>query len=374
LRSGEGLTGKAVMKLVKKPNGYYYAKIMGADGRQKEVSTRSKNKRTAERMVKDSNLEALEQAAQAQVLTADAITRIVAGKKVTLKEALEKWKDRMSMRSRSGKTIYNSYISIARWLSEMKLTNRPPAFVDLSHVSRYVNGTKPGIRNGIRDGIKASSRRTTLSCIKTFIEFCADEGWRVGNPAKGVDISMEELSHAQKEKREVKLFSEADVLRIAAATDSPFWRFATSVSFATGLRLGDICCLEWECFDGPVMTVWTDKRDKRVGPFTLEGEALRHLKSIPVTDPKFLFPLQRDIYKSATRRALLSVQFKKLCTAVELEGHSFHGLRHTYASLTYRSEKENLIKRLQRELAEIKVSEDLGHSNTDTTKGYIHKT
>lgn len=367
MRSGEGLTGKAVkMKLVKKPNGYYYAKMKGADGRQKEVSTRSKNKRAAERMVKDSNLEALEQAAQAQVLTADAITRIVAGKKVTLKEALEKWRGRMSMRSRSGKTIYNSYISVARWLSEMKLTNRPPAFVDLSHVSRYVNSTKPGT--------KASSRRTTLSCIKTFIEFCADEGWRVGNPAKGVDISMEDLSHAQKEKREVKLFSEADVLRIAATTDSPFWRFSTSVSFATGLRLGDICCLEWECFDGPVMTVWTDKRNKRVGPFTLEGEALRHLKAIPVVDPKFLFPKQREIYRSATRRALLSVQFKKLCTAVELEGHSFHGLRHTYASLTYRSEKESLIRRLQRELAEIKVSEDLGHSNTDTTKGYIHKT
>jgi len=352
------------MKLVKKANGYYYAKLRGADGRQKEVSTRVKNKIKAEEVVKESNLEALELAAQAQVLTADAITRIVAGKKVTLSHSLEQWAERLRIKGRSSKTEHNSTVSVSRWLSDMGLLNKPPAFVSISHVSKWVNNPK--------SNIKASTRGTYLSAIKTFMEFCADEGWRVGNPAKGVDVSKDNLSHAQKERREVKLFSEGDVQAVVAATDDPFWRFATSLSFDTGLRLGDICCLELDCLDGSELTVWTDKRDKRVGPFTLKGRTLSLLKAVPICSPKYLFPDRRACYKSKTRRALLSVQFKKVCLKAGLEGHTFHGLRHTYASLTYRAEKENLIQRLQEELAELKVAESMGHSNPKTTRGYIH--
>lgn len=353
------------MKLVKKPNGYYYAKIKGADGRQKEVSTRVKSKAKAEEVVKESNIEALELAAQAQVLTADTITRIVAGKKVTLKQALEKWKERIKIKGRSSKTEHNSTLSVLRWLSDMKLNSRAPAYVDIGHVSKWINNPK--------SSIMASTRGTYLSAIKTFMEFCADEGWRVGNPAKGVDVSRDNLSHAQKEKREVKLFSEGDVQAIVAATDDLFWRFAASLSFDTGLRLGDICCLEVDCFNGSELVVWTDKRDKRVGPFTLKGRTLALLRSIHIYSPKYLFPDRRKIYRSKTRRALLSVQFKKICCKAGLEDHTFHGLRHTYASLTYRAEKENLIQRLQEELAELKVAENMGHSNTKTTRGYIHK-
>ena len=353
------------MKLVKKPNGYYYCKVRGADGKQKEISTRVKSKSRAEEVVKESNIEALELAAQAQVLTSDAITRIVAGKKVTLSQALERWEERIKLKGRSKKTEYNSIICVSKWLLDMKLGYRAPAYVSLEHVSKWVNNPK--------SNIKASTRGTYLSAIKTFMEFCADEGWRVGNPAKGVDVSKDILSHAQKEKREVKLFSEADVSAIVAATDDVFWRFAASLSFDTGLRLGDICCLELDCFDGDQLTVWTDKRDKRVGPFTLSERTLRLLRDVCISSPKYLFPENRDIYLSKTRRALLSVQFKKICNKAGLAGHTFHGLRHTYASRTFVDEKESLIKRLQEELAELKVAENMGHSSTSTTRGYIHK-
>ena len=47
-------------------------------------------------------------------------------------------------------------------------------------------------------------------------------------------------------------------------------------------------------------------------------------------------------------------------------------MRHTYASVQFKAEKEKLVEKLKRELAEVEVAQKLGHSSTETTKGYIH--
>ncbi len=352
------------MKIVKKPNGYYYARFKGGDGRQKEVSTRVKNKARAEAVVRESNLESLELAAQAQVLTADAITRIVAGKKVTLSEALEKWGDRLRDQGRSDKTIHNKIQCVTGWVNAKGLGSRPPAFVNMRHVSSYVNDPSKGT--------KASSRKTVLSSISTFLEFCCSEGWAVGNPAKGIEVSLDSLSHKQKEPRKVNLFLESEVELIELNSGKPFWAFAARLSYETGLRLGDICQLEWDSVGEEGIVVWTDKRNKRVGPFPMSEKLASLLAKVPAKSKRYIFPEQRNIYISTTRRALLSVQFKNLCAQLGIEGKTFHSLRHTYASRTYKEEKESLIARLQKELAELSVAENLGHSGTKTTKGYIH--
>jgi len=54
-----------------------------------------------------------------------------------------------------------------------------------------------------------------------------------------------------------------------------FWYSVVRIGPCTGLRLGDICSLEWKCFDVAAMTmiVWTDKSDTRIIlPITLELE------------------------------------------------------------------------------------------------------
>tara|TARA_R100000808_G_scaffold1976_1_gene8384 strand:+ start:2197 stop:3255 length:1059 start_codon:yes stop_codon:yes gene_type:complete len=352
------------MKIVKKPSGYLYAVFKGEDGRQREVSTRTKSRAKANRIVKESNLEALEMAAQAQALTAESITRIVSGKRVTISQAINFWESRLSLRGRAPKTIHNSVSSVNRWVEELKLAHRPPAFVTHNHVHKYINSD--------RSKSKASSRRVVLSAIRSFLEFCCGEGWRVGNPAKEVDVNMGLLDHEQKETKQPNLFTADEVKHFVAVTDDIFWRLAAQLSFETGLRLGDICGLEWKCIDDGKITVWTGKRDKRVGPFKLSRKAMSLLKKVPAVSSKYVFPEQREIQSSPTRRALLSVQFKRHSEAAGLSDKSFHGLRHTYASIKYKDEKEKLIEKLQQELAELEVAEAMGHSSTKTTKGYIH--
>ncbi len=352
------------MKLVKKPNGYYYARVKGSDGKIKEFSTRQKSKARAEAAAREANLEALEQAAQAKILTAEAITRIVAGKRITCEKAMEDWKQRLRAGSKAPKTIHNSIATVSRWIAHEKLDKKPPSTITFEALTRYINSPM--------GGHKASTRNTNLSAIRSFLEFCTNEGWRVGNPAKDVAVTMETLTHEQKEPRKINPFLPEEVSLILSMADGPFWPFATLLSFETGLRLGDIAQLEWAAFEGRTLTLWTDKRNQRVGPFTLSRKARTLLKAVPLKNKRYLFPEQCEIYQSSTRRALLSVQFKSLCQSLGIEGKTFHSLRHAYASATFKEEKRRLIEQLQQELAELSVAEKLGHSQVSTTRGYLH--
>lgn len=349
------------MKIVKKPNGYQYAVFKGGQ----EISTRTKNREKAQQIAKEGNWEALDLASQAQALTADVITRLVSGgKKVTMQEAVDLWGKRMSMKGRANKTIHNNVTAVERWLELCSLTRKAPAFVEHKHIHNYANSDKAGN--------KASSRRVVLSSIRGFIEFCCGEGWRVGNPANDVGINLDLMDHNQKESKSPTLFTENDIRHLIAVVDDAFWRFAIQLSYETGLRLGDICQLEWECIDEGHITVWTDKRNKRVGPFKLSSRLESMLIGLPVLSPKYIFPDQREKQRDPKRRAHLSVQFKRYCESAGLSDRSFHGLRHTYASVQFKAEKEKLVEKLKRELAEVEVAQKLGHSSTETTKGYIH--
>ena len=95
---------------------------------------------------------------------------------------------------------------------------------------------------------------------------------------------------------------------------------------------------------------------------------MSNLLDLPVSDPTYIFPEQRDIYLDTDRRAGLSVQFKRLCNKAakdsgrnSIKSKSFHGLRSYYA-------KNKKAKGVTIE----KIAKDLGHSNTSTTDIYLN--
>jgi integrase len=131
----------------------------------------------------------------------------------------------------------------------------------------------------------------------------------------------------------------------------------------TGLRLGDICQLEWSCFDRPhEVIVWTDKRNKRVAvPVSPELSLL--LTGIPVQDDGiYLFPEQRATLLDPDRRAGLSVYFKRHCERAGIKDKSFHSLRHAFVQ-THREHGETWKH----------IAQAIGHSCEETTKGYANK-
>ncbi len=210
------------------------------------------------------------------------------------------------------------------------------------------------------------------------LDFCSDKGWSIGNPAgkQAIVVNQDILDHDQKEHRERQPFTREEVKQIlnyCRKESLTFWEFATLAGYELGLRLGGICNLEWECFRKQgVIVVNTRKRDKRL-ELPISERLAQLATEIPVTDPKFLFPEQREKLLDVEKRAALSMQFKRICEKLGIEGKSFHSLRHAAATTKFqKADKETLAKKLAENLTLDQIAALLGHSQTKTTKGYVH--
>ena len=155
--------------------------------------------------------------------------------------------------------------------------------------------------------------------------------------------------------------------------ENRFWHFAVLVSSETGLRLGDICQLDWNCFTKPGrLVLHTDKRNKRID-IPISNAISKAVTEIPVADERYLFPEQRATIVDVKRRVALSMQFKRICERLGIKDKSFHCLRHSAATSRFTaSNKAELAKKLVDALSLQEIANLLGHSETKTTKRYVH--
>ena len=383
------------MKL-RKIGGIYHAAFRTADGTTKTVTTRSRDKREAARIAAESGVAEMEMAARSGRLTREALGKILTGRKLTLESALQQYEAGMKASARSPKTIANNLGTLHAWMREMKLEKMPPAGIAAHHIADWINA---------EGETKLGTRIVKLASLRTFFTFMAHNGWLASDVSARVSVDRAGLSHEQKESAVRTPFTDAELKRLhhhinTALDDAErdlsrmdikyhgnpgalrimdriqwmrFWRFAVKLSAETGLRLGDIACLEWSCFEraGKII-VHTGKRNKRV-ELKISDELVDLTTTIPVTDPKRLFPQQCAIQKDVNRRSLLSVYFGRLCEAARIRGKSFHCLRHTLASKKFsEADKESLARKLAESLTVGQIAQLLGHSDSRTTKGYVH--
>lgn len=355
------------MNLKKNEHGVYIARFKTAQGTTSQVTTRCTSLDEAKKVVKESGLADLELAAKAGRLTREAVGHITTGKRLTVSMAIDQWVAWMKAKARAPKTIYNCESTVRRWATDTEVEKLPPSAVTAKPIDKWVNAA------GVS---KAQTRKVNLSAIRSFFGFCAARGWCIIDPSMDVDIRMDGLSHSQKERNERKPFTKEELAKITAELErrgDVFWQFAVAANLETGMRLGDVCQLEWECFTEPgKIAVWTDKRNKRL-ELKVSEKLMRLVTEIPVSSPKYLFPEQRECNADVKRRAALSMQFKRICESLDIEGKSFHCLRHTFATQKFQGKsKSDLAKRLADALSIEEISQLLGHSKAGTTKGYIH--
>lgn len=342
------------MKLIKRGR-FYHAHFKTAHGRT-SVPTKATTLADAQAAVKTAGLAELEMAGRSGSISRQAIGRIITGKKLTITKALEHYARWMSAVGKAEKTIDNNVTTVACFARETHTDSLPPSAIDEEIVDQWINGESEA---------KASTRNIKLAALRSFFGFCVAKGFASGDPAHLTKVKRDLLTHQQKEKDIREPFDRLEVTRLKAhleKTDAIFWLFAVTLSNEIGLRLGDICQLEWDCFNIPKhIIVHTDKTDKRISvPISEELNEL--LTRIPVQSPLYLFPEQRAIINSIQRRSLLSVQFKRLLAGLYITGKSFHCLRHT--CITRWAKQGRSLE---------SIGQDVGHSNTETTKGYVKK-
>jgi len=389
------------MKL-KKIDGVYHAQFRTVTGTRRLISTKQTDRAQALAVVKQAGIAELEQAALAGRLSREVVGRILTGKRMTLARAVGPFRDWMKSRGRSPKTIAENTLTLTAWTRERKLAAFAPASITEAHIAGWIN-----------DGTKArsqSTRQVALVHLRRFFAFCAANGWVAADPSQAVGIDHSVLSHDQKEPGERLPFSPAELLRLTSylrtcrqdldreiqrvelgasysatgravklaqlgqrRADLAFWLFAVQCSATTGLRLSDIAGLEWRCFsEAGKLIVWMDKTNRRI-EHALTPELERLVTQLPVTSSTHLFPSQHATVGDVLRRSLLSVQFKRLCTRLDIRGRSFHSLRHAVASQQYHAiDKDALAKRLAENLSLTQITQLLGHSNPRTAKGYVH--
>lgn len=357
------------MKLTTHPkNKQVYVTLKTARGNV-TMSTGTSDKKDAMTIAKAAGLDKIEIAAQAGRLQSEMLTRINAGRRITVKHAVKEFAESMKENSYKTSTIRITLHCINRWITTMKLLDRPVYAIDEKVIGAYINAPK--------STIKLSTRRRILAAISTFVSFCNHRGYISDNPSANLRIKYDIMSQAQKMDDETIPLNLEDVNRLLRGTEAgSFWNYAVQLGWTTGMRLGDICCLEWASIGDRSISVVTSKRGVPV-EHAITPELRRLFKQIrdsETTSARYCFPAAAAQYLKPSGQAVMSKQFARLCERLGIEGKSFHGLRHAYALRIKAGEMEaarqDILKTILSELGDIAAQKQLGHGSIASTRIY----
>lgn len=343
------------MEIVRTHDGKFTATFLTSSGELGRVTLTAITPEEAADECETLSIDRLERAGQLVNLSHEIYTQIVAGRIITVSEALRLWNAAMSEgHVLADSTRRTNSILVSAWARDVGVSNKPLSAVVPKLIADYIN-------NG-------SERRTTaerkLAAIRQFFGFCHSSGYLARNPASKelVRIRHTSFSHGELERCDKRPFNAGDIEKLLDhVRGEEFWEPAVQVGLHTGLRLGDAATLESQSLDDlGRLSVWTQKTGTRVQHLVTEP-SLSMLRSRQ-QGQQYFFPEQaKMILETETGRNTLTQQFIRLCAKAGVPGKSFHLLRHTFAT--------NEIAKGQ-DIAS--VSGSLGHRNTTTTELYIH--
>lgn len=355
------------MKLVhNNASGRIYAKLKTGNPEKPylKMSLGTKSEAEAKKKAKALKLTEVEAALQLGPLSQQVIARLTVGRKVTTEQAMERWLAAGSARDEAPATTAKNEAVMRQWFAfNPGVAKLPPSAITTEHVSAFVNR---------KDDAGYNTRQRQLTVIRVFLRYCADMGIVQGNVAgaERLDIQHRNLTHEQLEPKQVVPFTDAELRKILDNTEG-WWRWATAISAAASIRLGDIAKLEYAELAVPGhIVVHASKRLRRVclpvNEKVTPGLAAI-LAEIPPSDSNYVFPDQAEQYDDVkSGRPKFSVYYGRLLDSLGIDRQggrkSFHSLRHTAITRW---------ERIGFSLSQ--CAEYAGHSNTKTTKGYVHR-
>ncbi len=349
------------MKIKKsEATGKYSVQYMTSSGKYVTKALGTSDRKEAEMLVREAKIEQLEKLAKIDGLQKDAIASIVAGKKLKLSSILKEWRLYKENLAQSDNTIYTQEGMITRFLKDNNILDKGITSATPELVKKFLNE---------RDGVSLSQREQRQSSLKSFFKFAIAAGYTQKNPVMLVAIDKSKLSHKQKEERPKVAFKRAEYDKLMRHAPY-FFKQAIALCWWTGLRIVDVCNLEWDCFDAEsdpkTLTIHTQKRDVRVclpieDPLIGGGFLIDIMQQIDFDDPVYCFPEQREWMSSPKSRSKLSLYFSRILQRLEMyeEGKGWHSLRRSFVTR---------LKREGKTLEDIAIW--VGHSDSKTTEKY----
>jgi integrase len=360
------------MKLVKNKSGTYSAHYIGEGGIRRSTNLKTKTLAEAKKIAKSSGIENMETLAKIGAITADSVNKIVAGQGISIGKTIREWQEYLAISAKSMHGGHTAMCNIKKMLRDNGLTEQNKlSDIQVKHIDKFVN---------TKDDIKAGSRELRRSSIAGLFKFALIRGYIFRNIVDEVQIDLSKLTHEQKETKEVRAFTEAQFERLVREVrngifpERDYFADLAIIAWWTGLRLGDICCLEWAGVKETELIVWTEKRDKRVKipiqePLYGSGIVYETLSNLEMMDATYVWPKLKAERDSVNTKSNQSAFFardlceRRLGERLELEefiGLSFHCFRHSF------------IQRLNRSGVPMeKIKKIVGHTSSRTTEGYL---
>lgn len=233
------------------------------------------------------------------------------------------------------------------------------------------------IQSGRSDGGRLSGKMVAdiFSLIKQSIMWCRDAGYqipcdlsriRIKKPTSKITV----LSLLEQKQLENELIAKMDTCRLGVL-----------VAMYTGLRVGELCALQWADINLEEKIIHVRKTLQRIKNFSESGSKTRLILSQPKSDNSirdipimtFLIPYLKN-YQQHEEYYLLSGQtdpveprviqyrFKNYLKECNIEQTNFHTLRHTFAT-----------RCIEKDIDTKCLSEILGHSDVQMTLNrYVH--
>jgi len=379
-----------------KASGVWELKHPGQDGRMTDwySSGIKGSERELRSHVKQTKLEDIVVLGKNGALSERVIAQFQRGtpKRITLESVRDEWQDWMEKVGKAPRSIETCLNNFDRWIKTQKIQRKNPMHVTVDDIYPFVNP--------VDSPIKIKTRSIRLFAIRTLFEYLVAHNYSAGNPSAIVKVRKDKslVGHSQQEVKRIEAFTKAEYNKLIKYFDREiahvqamlrgqkkdpgirkpvtrlnwlqFFRFATVFSYEIGLRLGDICQLEWLSFSevGEVI-VHTDKSDTRIAvPMSDDMQAA--LELVPTDDMDYLFPMQRELILSK-KRSQVSVYFKNELDRCEIEGKSFHALRHTCIRRMRKELKDEYGDEITADEVLERIGRVVAHANTSTTKGYL---
>jgi integrase len=342
---------------------HWHVEVTTEAGCVQRLSTFCKTKAEAEEVVKASKIKDIERSAKIHRLTADVVTLITANKSITMRDALAEWIEWMKVGVRSPRTRDNNATTISLWIRQTGIEEKTIGTVTTDEIHAWINDTnRPD---------KLGTRTMKLAAIRNLMRFCGVKRYILSDPSQLVSVDYRVISHEQRETKHKLVFEDDEIDFILAnceglepdSMSDGFFHASIMLGRDLALRLGDVCNLEWSCFDFEkgTVTVWTDKANTRV-VIPMTDRVARLVRSMERMDKRFLFPAEQLVANDPKRRPIMSVYFGRLFKSLGFEGYSYHSLRATMA--TTMAAKGATIE---------EIAKALGHNGTSSTKSYIRK-
>lgn len=336
--------------------GEYCVAVAGANGRNRWISTHTKDYEEAFRRVMSTGVGRVISVANDDAFTDKVVEVLESRNKITLEQVVEEWLTDKALRIKSFSMA--SPRAIGKQLLTLYPTKTDIRIPMPAKINEWVNSAPT-----------LTHRRRRLCVIEDFFQFTFEQGYRKDNPGKRLGLQTNDLTFDQMERHIKDPFTEEEYKQLLACTEiQGFWRWGIQLSWWLGFRMSDICLLQWGSFCAVPgkLVVWQQKTRRRMeidlaDPVLGGGEITRIMDEMraDISDAQYCFPMMRDLYNDHQPQTVQ--YFRECCHAAGLDGQkTFHCFRKS-AALRW--------KAAGRSLNEIGVL--LGHEGTAATAFYL---